>query len=479
MGLRPGHSGAQLSCDMATRIEKDSLGEREVPAEAYWGIQTARAVDNFPISGLRPFPAFVRASAQIKLAAARVNAAAGALDRTQARAIEAAAQEILDGKLQDQFVVDVFQAGAGTSHHMNVNEVLAHRANELLGKDRVAKDGVNANDHVNLGQSTNDVIPTALRLMGLALSRELLGVLEAAAATLASKASAFGAVVKSGRTHLQDAAPMMLGQEVGAWSRSLRRHAARIAHTREALRELGIGGSAVGTGLNTPPGYREGMARELSALTGEPLVPAEDLFEAMQSLAPVGALASAVRDLAVDLGRIASDLRLLASGPRTGLGELLLPAVQPGSSIMPGKVNPSIPEMVNQVCFMAMGYEHTVMLSSAAGQLELNVMMPVVAYALGAQLTYLTRAIEVFDRACLRGLEADVARCRAYADQSPQLVTALAPRIGYAAAAEVAKEAIRTGRSIREVALERKLLSPAEADEVLDPARLTVPTRIR
>lgn len=459
-------------------MEKDSLGELEVPADAYWGVQTQRAVENFPISGLRAFPAFVKATVQIKLAAARVNAEAKALDAAFAKAIEQAAQEVLDGKLADQFVVDVFQAGAGTSHHMNANEVLAHRANELLGLPREAKDGVHPNDHVNLGQSTNDVIPTAIRLSALSLSRDLLQVTRAAAETLGRKGEAFDAVVKSGRTHLQDAAPMTLGQEVGAWGASLARHARLLEGARRELYDVGIGGSAVGTGLNTPPGYREGMAAALAQITGEPLVPASDYFEAMQSLAPAAVLSGAVRNLALDLGRIANDLRLLASGPNTGLGELILPAVQPGSSIMPGKVNPSIPEMVNQVCFMVLGYDHTVAAASGAGQLELNVMMPVIAYALCAELSYLTHALRVLDQKCLMGLQADAERCRAFAEKSPQLVTALAPRLGYARAAEVAKQAVKEGLSIQEVVIREKLLTPEEAKALLDPARLTRPVRI-
>lgn len=463
---------------MKTRTEKDSLGTLEVPQDAYWGAQTQRAVENFPISGLKPFPAFVRATVRIKLAAARVNAQASALDARRAKAIEQAAQEVLDGALADQFVVDVFQAGAGTSHHMNVNEVLARRANELLGCAPGSADAVHPNDHVNLGQSTNDVIPTAIRLSGLALSGALVSAVADAARTLMAKGRAFEKVVKSGRTHLQDAAPMTLGQEVGAWGSSLARHARLLEAARGELRELGIGGSAVGTGLNTPPGYREGMAQALSALTGEPLVPAQDYFEAMQSLAPVVALSAAVRNLALDLGRVCNDLRLLASGPNTGLGELVLPAVQPGSSIMPGKVNPSIAEMVNQVCFMVLGYDHTVALAGGAGQLELNVMMPVIAYALCAELLYLTQALRTLDARCLEGLEADAARCREYAEKSPQLVTALAPRLGYAKAAEVAKQAVKEGVTIKTLVVREKLLTPEEADAVLDPVRLTTPVRV-
>jgi len=463
---------------MKTRKEKDPMGEREVPADAYYGIQTVRAIENFPISGLKPFAAFVKATALVKLAAARVNARAGALKPKIAEVIEKAAQEIVDGKLADQFVVDVFQAGAGTSHNMNVNEVIANRANELLGLPKGDTSQIHPNDHVNLGQSTNDVIPTAMRLSALELSKPLVEVTRHAAATIKDDAQKFANIVKSGRTHLQDAAPIMLGQEVGAWSPNLRRHAEWIDTARATLRPLGIGGSAVGTGLNTPKGYREGMARELSALTGEPLTCAEDYFEAMQSMAPFAALSGAVRNLALDLTRICNDLRLLASGPNTAIGEIILPAVQPGSSIMPGKVNPSIVEMTNMVCMQACGYDHTIALASAAGQLELNVMMPVIAYAQSAQMIYLTNAIRVLDGKCLQGLEADAARCRMFAEKSPQLVTALAPRLGYAKAAEVAKKAVAEQKTIREVVVAMGLLSETEAASLLDPARLTSPTRL-
>jgi len=463
---------------MKTRKEKDPMGEREVPADAYYGIQTVRAIENFPISGLKPFAAFVKATALVKLAAARVNARAGALKPKIAEVIEKAAQEIVDGKLADQFVVDVFQAGAGTSHNMNLNEVIANRANELLGLPKGDTSRIHPNDHVNLGQSTNDVIPTAMRLSALELSKPLVEVTRHAAATIKDDAQKFANIVKSGRTHLQDAAPIMLGQEVGAWSPNLRRHAEWIDTARATLRPLGIGGSAVGTGLNTPKGYREGMARELSALTGEPLTCAEDYFEAMQSMAPFAALSGAVRNLALDLTRICNDLRLLASGPNTAIGEIILPAVQPGSSIMPGKVNPSIVEMTNMVCMQACGYDHTIALASAAGQLELNVMMPVIAYAQCAQMIYLTNAIRVLDGKCLQGLEADAARCRMFAEKSPQLVTALAPRLGYAKAAEVAKKAVAEQKTIREVVVAMGLLSETEAASLLDPARLTSPTRL-
>lgn len=464
---------------MKTRIEKDPMGEREVPADVYWGIQTLRAVENFPISGLKPHAAFIKATALIKLAAARVNGRSGALNPKVAKAIEQAAEEVVNGKLNDQFVVDVFQAGAGTSHHMNANEVIGNRANEIIGRARGDTSEIHPNDHVNLGQSTNDVIPTAIRLAGLELSKGLVRALSTAAETIESRSRTFAEVVKSGRTHLQDAAPMMLGQEVRAWATNLRRHARLIEDARAGLRELGIGGSAVGTGLNVPEGYRVGMAKELSTLTGEPLTPTTDYFEAMQSMAPVASLSAAMRNVALDVNRICNDLRLLSSGPTTGLGELLLPSVQPGSSIMPGKVNPSVPEMVNMVCMQVCGYDYTIAMAVTAGQLELNVMMPVIAYCLCAGAEYFTNAINVLDQACLRGLEADAARARQYADRSPQLVTALAPRLGYQKAAEVAKKAVAQGKTIREVVVEQKLLSESEAASILDPRRLTTPTRLK
>src|SRR5713226_1973149 len=461
-----------------TRTEKDPLGTLEVPDDGLYGVQTLRAVQNFPISGLRPMPAFVEATVRIKRAAALTHKQTGRLDPKIADAIVKAADEILAGKHREHFVVDVYQAGAGTSHNMNVNEVLANRANELLGLPKGDTSQIHPNDHVNLGQSTNDVIPTAMRLSALELSKPLVEVTRHAAATIKDDAQKFANIVKSGRTHLQDAAPLMLGQEVGAWSPNLRRHAEWIDTARATLRPLGIGGSAVGTGLNTPKGYREGMARELSALTGEPLTCAEDYFEAMQSMAPFAALSGAVRNLALDLTRICNDLRLLASGPNTAIGEIILPAVQPGSSIMPGKVNPSIVEMTNMVCMQACGYDHTIALASAAGQLELNVMMPVIAYAQSAQMIYLTNAIRVLDGKCLQGLEADAARCRMFAEKSPQLVTALAPRLGYAKAAEVAKKAVAEQKTIREVVVAMGLLSETEAASRLDPARLTSPARL-
>ena len=458
---------------MATRIEKDALGEVSVPEQAYFGVQTQRAVENFPISGERLAPSLNIALVQVKLAAARVNRELGALDAQRADAIERACHDVLTGSLGEVFVVDAFQAGAGTSQHMNVNEVLANRANELLGAARGGYAPVHPNDHVNMAQSTNDVFPTALRLAALAELEPLQVALAKLCDALGERGAAFDGVVKSGRTHLADAAPLRLGQEVGAWASALSRHREHLSRAAEALSVLGIGGSAVGTGLNCPPGYRQAMVRELSRIVGRTLSPAADYFAAMQSLSPLAELSGALRNLALELVRICNDVRLLASGPLTGLGELLLPAVQPGSSIMPGKVNPVMAEMLTMVCFDVIGRDTTVSLATQAGQLELNVMMPVVAYALLPAEQHLARAVAAFTVRCVQGLQADERRCAEYAHQSPQLVTALAPRIGYAAAAELAKRAVAQRRSIRELVVEQGLLSDEEAGRLLDPRPLT------
>jgi fumarate hydratase class II/aspartate ammonia-lyase len=458
-----------------TRIEKDTLGEMVVPASALWGAQTARAVENFPISGLREPRALVRAIAQVKMAAARANGRLGLLPRRKARAIEQAAREVADGRWDDQMVVDVYQAGAGTSFHMNVNEVVANRAAEILGGRRGDR-SVDPNDDVNLGQSTNDVVPTAMRLAALATAPEAVAALEALSATFARKARAWDGIVKSGRTHLMDATPIRLGQEVSGWAVAVGAAAARVNDALPELASLGIGGTAVGTGVNADPRYRDLVVKELSRITGVPLFPAPNPFYAMQSLAPFAALSSAMRVAALELLRIGGDVRLLASGPATGLAELRLPAVQPGSSIMPGKVNPSMAEMLAMVCQQVIGLDEAVAWAVAAGQLELNVMMPLVAADVLHQIAILARGVTAFDERLARGLEADADRARHYADRTVSLATALAPRIGYAAAAEVVKESVRTGRSIVELAVARGI--PArEARRILDPRRLTRPGR--
>ena len=453
------------------------MGEMTVPSDALYGAQTARAVENFPISGLRAHPAFVDATVRVKLAAARVNARLGLLPPKKAKAIERAAQEILRGRWRDQFVVDVYQAGAGTSHHMNVNEVIANRACELLGGRRGDRGLVDPNDHVNMAQSTNDVIPTAMRLASLELAPGVVEAIQALAETFREKARDWGDIVKSGRTHLMDATPVRLGQEVSGWAAALAAAAARIRDALPELGALGIGGTAVGTGLNAHPRYARLVVDELARLTDTPLVVAPNPFFAMQSLAPFVALSASLRTAAIELLRIGGDVRLLGSGPNTGLAELRLPAVQPGSSIMPGKVNPSMAEMLAMVSYQVLGLDTAIAAAASGGQLELNVMMPLVAFDLCHASTILAAGVRAFDERCARGLDADAARCRHYAERTVSLATALAPRIGYAAAAEIVKESVRSGRSIVDVAAARGALGGAGARRVLEPARLTRPGR--
>jgi fumarate hydratase class II len=455
------------------RLERDSLGELAVPAAALYGVQTERARQNFPISGLRPLPAFVDAVILIKKAAALTHKETGRVDARLADAIVRAADEVLGGRHRDQFVVDVYQAGAGTSHNMNCNEVLANRANELLGAERGAYEPVHPNDHVNMAQSTNDVIPTSIRLGVLALLPGLLEALEGLAAAFAAKGAAFDHIVKSGRTHLQDATPIRLGQEFAAYAGTVRRNGERLARAADDLRDLGIGGTAVGTGLNAEPAYPGLMVKHLAAITGLELREGQDRVQLMQSLGDVAAFSGAVRAMAIDLNKIANDLRLLASGPRTGLAEIVLPAVQPGSSIMPGKVNPSVPEMMNQVCYQVMGNDATVALACEAGQLELNVMMPVIAHNVLFALGILTTACRALTERCVSGIRADEAMCRHWLERSPVLVTALAPGIGYAAAAELAKEALARGVTVRKLIEDKGLLKGRELEEVLDYRAMT------
>ena len=456
-----------------TRTERDPLGTLEVPADALYGAQTERAVQNFPISGLRPLPAFVDAVVRIKRAAALTHKATGRLEPRLADVIVKAADEVLAGGHRDQFVVDVYQAGAGTSHNMNVNEVLANRANELLGAPRGAYAPVHPNDHVNMAQSTNDVIPTAIRLAALAQLGPLTDALGALRRSLAVKGAAFDHIVKAGRTHLQDAMPIRLGQEFAAWAGTLERGMRRLADAAAYLRDLGIGGSAVGTGVNVEPEYPALIVSELRAMTGLDLRVGTDRVQLMQSMGDVAAFSSALRTVALDLSKIASDLRLLASGPRTGLDELVLPAVQPGSSIMPGKVNPSVAEMVNQVCFQVLGNDFTVAVAAEHGQLELNVMMPVIAHNVLFSMRILANAVRVLDERCVRGIEANEEQCAYWVERSAALATALAPRIGYAKAAELAKQSVKTGELIRELAAKNAILPPDELATVLDLRKMT------
>jgi aspartate ammonia-lyase len=456
-----------------TRIERDPLGEKAVPASALYGIQTLRAAENFPVSGLRPLPAFVDAVIWIKRSAALVHKQTGRLEARVADAIVRAADEVLGGQHRDQFIVDVFQAGAGTSHNMNCNEVLANRANEILGSARGTYHPVHPNDHVNMAQSTNDVIPTAMRLATLVTLPGTLRSLDRLSASLLAKGQQFDGIIKSGRTHLQDATPIRLGQEFTAYGRTVERHRRKIDEAAEWLRDMNIGGTAVGTGINAEEQYPELMVAELQRVTGLKVRVGQDRVQLMQSMGDIATVSGALRSYVLDLNKIANDIRLLASGPRTGLAEILLPPVQPGSSIMPGKVNPSIAEMVNQVCYQALGLDTTVALASEAGQLELNVMMPVMAHNIVFALIIVDNATRLLAERCVEGIVADEAQCAYWLERSPALVTALAPKIGYAEAAKLAKEAVAEGLTVRELVVKKGLLSGRELDEVLDLRAMT------
>jgi aspartate ammonia-lyase len=461
----------------ATREEKDSLGVKDIPANVYYGIQTARAVENYPISGMRAHPTLIRAFGMVKEAAAEANRELGLLDEKVANAIIQAAKEVAQGKWDKEFVVDVFQAGAGVSFHMNTNEVIANRAIEILGGTLGDYSKVHPNDHVNYGQSTNDVFPTGMRLATLLELEKLYPVLDSLVAALEKKGKEFHSILKSGRTHMQDAVPMRLGQEFTAYAGAIRRAKDAIQKNAELLRELGLGGSAVGTGINTHPDYREKAVKILSRVSGQKLTPVDDMRYAMQSNLPMAAVSSALRNLALEVIRISNDLRLLASGPNTGFAEINLPALQPGSSIMPGKINPVIPELAAMVSFQVVGNDVAVAMAVQAGQLELNVMMPTMAYSVLQSITILTNMLRQFTDKCIAGITANENRCNFYVQATVSLATALNPYIGYAKAAEIAKEAVASGRSIIEIAREKKLLSEQEIKDILDPARMTEPAR--
>lgn len=438
------------------RIEKDSLGEMRVPKEALYGAQTQRAVQNFPVSGLRPWRAFIWSMATIKRAAAEVNHGLGLLDDQRTQAIVQAAQEVMDGQWDAHFVVDPFQAGAGTSHNMNTNEVIANRANQILGYSiEDPKKPVNPNDHVNMAQSTNDTIPTAIRLGALWRVDELLAAVDNLSSALTEKAVEFDDIVKSGRTHLQDAVPVRLGQEFGGYAKAVARDGDRIRRAAEGLRRLGIGGTATGTGLNAHPDYHAGMVKRLSELTGLTLYTSDNLFESMQSLADAADFSASIKTLAITLTRIANDFRLLSSGPSTGLDEIRLPAVQPGSSIMPGKVNPVLAEMLNQAMFHVQGCDLTVSLAAQAGQLELNVMMPIIAHNLFEMMQVTIGAVNAFTEKCVRGLKANRPKAEGWLSRNAIIVTALNPVIGYLNGAALVKEAIARDLPVGEVAVEK------------------------
>ena len=466
---------------LSTRTEKDSLGSIELPADALYGAQTARALQNFPISGMRAHPALIRAIGMVKRAAAEINGQLGALTPERAHAIAQAAEEVIDGALAQHFLVDVFQAGAGVSFHMNANEVIANRANQLIAESRGLPldealgryEFVHPNDHVNFGQSTNDVFPTAMRLATLLALEDLYPVLDSLSAAFSDKGREFDSVLKSGRTHMQDAVPIRLGQEFCAYAVAVRRCRNRLRRSADCLREIGLGGSAVGTGINTHPGYRTLAIKHLSDISGQHLIPAEDMRWAMQSNAAMAEVSASLRNLSLEVIRISNDLRLLSSGPNTGFNEIQLPPLQPGSSIMPGKVNPVLPELASMVAFQVIGNDTATALAVQAGQLELNVMMPTMAYSTLQSITLLTNMLRQLDHHCIRGIKANRDRCEFYAHSTVALATALNPYIGYARAAEIAKQSIASGRSIIDLVREQNLLTESQLTEILNPTRMT------
>ena len=462
---------------MSTRTEKDSLGLKEVPSDVYYGIQTARAVENYPISGLRAHVALIRAVAMVKEAAAEANRDLGLIDEKTADAIITAAKEIQDGKWHEHFVVDVYQAGAGVSFHMNTNEVIANRASQLLGGNLGEYKHAHPNDHVNYGQSTNDVFPTSMRLATLLELERLYSALDALVVELTNKGLEFHHILKSGRTHLMDAVPMRLGQEFTAYAGAIRRAQRSIQEQGELLREVGLGGSAVGTGINTHPDYREKAIANLARISGEKLAPVDDMRYAMQSNLAMSSVSSALRNLALEVIRISNDLRLMSSGPNTGLAEINLPALQPGSSIMPGKINPVMAELAAMVSFQVIGYDTAVAMAVQAGQLELNVMMPTMAHSVLRSITIMTNMLRQLTDFCIKGITANEKRCEFYAQSTVSLATALNPYIGYAKAAEIAKESVATGKTIIEIARSKGYLSDKQIKEILDPARMTEPQR--
>jgi len=460
-----------------TRTEKDSLGTKEIPADVHYGIQTARAVENFPISGLHAHPSLIRAIAMVKEAAAEANRDLGLVDAKTANAIIEASKEVQLGNWNHAFVVDIFQAGAGVSFHMNTNEVIANRASQILGGNLGEYKHAHPNDHVNYGQSTNDVFPTAMRLASLLELQNLYAVLDRLIAALEAKGKEFHPILKSGRTHMMDAVPMRLGQEFTAYAGAISRAKKSIEQQAELLRELGLGGSAVGTGINTHPDYRAKAAANLARISRQSLTPVDDMRYAMQSNLAMASVSSALRNLALEVIRISNDLRLLSSGPNTGLAEINLPALQPGSSIMPGKINPVMAELAAMVSFQVIGYDTAVAFAVQAGQLELNVMMPTMAHSVLTSITIMTNMLRQLADFCVRGITANEARCQTYAQSTVSLATALNPYIGYAKAAEIAKESVATGRTIIEIAQSKGYLSDDQINEILDPARMTEPQR--
>ncbi|ABK86072.1 aspartate ammonia-lyase [Bacillus thuringiensis] len=457
------------------RVEKDFLGGKELPIEAYYGIQTLRAVENFPITGYKIHESLIRAFAVVKKAAALANTDVGRLELNKGGAIAEAAQEILDGKWHDHFIVDPIQGGAGTSMNMNANEVMANRALELLGMEKGDYHYISPNSHVNMAQSTNDAFPTAIHIATLNALEGLLQTMGYMHDVFELKAEQFDHVIKMGRTHLQDAVPIRLGQEFKAYSRVLERDMKRIQQSRQHLYEVNMGATAVGTGLNADPEYIEAVVKHLAAISELPLVGAEDLVDATQNTDAYTEVSAALKVCMMNMSKIANDLRLMASGPRVGLAEIMLPARQPGSSIMPGKVNPVMPEVINQIAFQVIGNDHTICLASEAGQLELNVMEPVLVFNLLQSISIMNNGFRAFTDNCLKGIEANEARLKEYVEKSVGIITAVNPHIGYEAAARVAKEAIATGQSVRELCVKNGVLSQEDLELILDPFEMTHP----
>jgi aspartate ammonia-lyase len=456
------------------RSEHDLLGDRDVPADAYWGVHTLRAIENFPITGqpLSTNKHLVRGLAAVKQAAARTNYELGLLDAERSGAIEQACQDVMDGMLQDQFMVDVIQGGAGTSSNMNANEVIANRALEILGYPKGDYSKLHPNDHVNLSQSTNDVYPTAVNLATIFSVKELLEALEELEGAFAEKGREFRTVVKMGRTQLQDAVPMTLGQEFGGYAVTIGEDRARLDESHMLIHEINLGATAIGTGLNAPVGYADAACRHLAEITGLPLLTAADLIEATQDVGAFVHLSGVLKRVAVKLSKICNDLRLLSSGPRAGLGEINLPAVQSGSSIMPGKINPVIPEVVSQVAYEVIGNDVTVTMAAEAGQLQLNAFEPIIVHSLHKSISHLEAACRTLTARCVRGITANTERLRLTVEQSIGLVTALNPHIGYASATAIAQEALATGKGVAELVLEHGLLTAAQLEELLSPERL-------
>ncbi|WP_459502507.1 aspartate ammonia-lyase [Bacillus sp. C1] len=457
------------------RIEKDFLGEKEVPSAAYYGVQTLRAVENFPITGYRIHTSLIKAMAMVKKAAVLANMETGYLQANIGEEIAEAAQEIIDGKFHEQFIVDPIQGGAGTSINMNTNEVIANRALERLGYEKGNYAIISPNTHVNMAQSTNDAFPTGIHIAVLIMLEELLITMDALYRAFTDKAKEFDHVIKMGRTHLQDAVPIRLGQEFEAYSRVLGRDIKRIKQSRQHLYEVNMGATAVGTGLNANPTYIEQVVKHLRNISGFPLVGAEHLVDATQNTDAYTEVSAALKVCMMNMSKIANDLRIMASGPRVGLAEIQLPARQPGSSIMPGKVNPVMAEVINQVAFQVIGNDHTICLASEAGQLELNVMEPVLVFNLIQSISIMNNAFHVFREYCIKGITANEELLKQYVEKSVGIITAVNPHIGYETASRIAREAIETGKSVRELCLEHGVLTEEELDIILDPYEMTHP----